>query len=120
MIVTGATGATHTLLVTAQGAVYAAGSHEHGECGMHTRETPFKRVDMLFGVVHAACGRAWSLVVTREGHVYGMGSCESGVLGDGMYRHTGPSRLVTACTGTRARAGWCTTVYGNLCVSRRL
>ena len=97
VIVTGATGATHTLLVTAQGAVYAAGSHEHGECGMHTRETPFQRVDMPFGVVHAACGRAWSLVVTREGHVYGMGSCESGVLGDGMYRHTGPSRLVYDC-----------------------
>lgn len=104
-----ATGAAHTLLLTSQGTVYAAGSNAQGQCGLAARpfSCPFHRVDGPFvaekdPVIDMACGRAFSVLVTVAGHgtygtdplmsVYTMGSAEHGVLGQGLrsWHHTGP------------------------------
>ena len=92
---TGATGAMHTLLVTTQGELYAAGSNEFGQCGLGALATcvPFQLVPMTERVVDVACGRAASVVVTESGAVYTMGSSEDGMLGicAASWHHTGPS-----------------------------
>ena len=74
-IVDAATGAAHTLLVTARGEVYAAGSNALGQCGMagERRLVSFRRlqqgpfVEADDGVAMVSCGAAFSLVLTRSG-----------------------------------------------------
>lgn len=69
-----ATGAAHTLLVTADGDVYAAGNNAQGQCGLPrtTSVTPFRQLDAFLEdgdrAVDVACGRDFSLVVTAHGH----------------------------------------------------
>lgn len=98
-ILTGATGAAHTLLVTSHGAVYAAGQHTHGECGLGKSAgptiAPFHRVSMPEEVRSVACGRGFSVMAGASGRVYAMGTQASGVLGvgtDGAY-YAGPSSV---------------------------
>ncbi|WFD21075.1 hypothetical protein MCAP1_003331 [Malassezia caprae] len=92
-----ATGAGHTLLLTSQGTVYAAGANAQGQCGLAPRPAlyPFHRVGVSDPVVDVSCGRAYSALVTASGHVYTMGSAEHGVLGTGLlsWHHRGPNNL---------------------------
>ncbi|WFD32660.1 hypothetical protein MSPP1_003709 [Malassezia sp. CBS 17886] len=91
-VVAAAAGATHSLLITSTGALYAAGSNAHGQCGIGAAGAAgpgFRWVDGLAcgssgdKAVGVAAGRTFSLVRTQGGDVYAMGSTAHGQLGTG-------------------------------------
>jgi len=69
-IAAAATGSSHTLLLTSQGTVYAAGANAQGQCGLALRPVlyPFHCIEGLSDpVVDVSCGRACSALVTVGG-----------------------------------------------------
>ncbi|WFD34875.1 hypothetical protein MCUN1_001719 [Malassezia cuniculi] len=87
-VVSGAVGASHTLLVTSRGSVYAAGDNSLGQCGLGdtAKAAPFTRLAKFdSAAVQVSCGHDFSLVLTQDGGVYAMGSAAYGQLGTGKY-----------------------------------
>ncbi|KAN0062784.1 hypothetical protein ACQY0O_004980 [Thecaphora frezii] len=90
-IIYAATGRSHTLLVTAAGAVYAAGLNSSGQCGLPLQNIVdgFQKIETApfirdkDAVVAASCGATFSMLLTASGKVYTMGSSEKGQLGNG-------------------------------------
>lgn len=87
-VIAAAVGGAHSLIVTANGSVYAAGDNSMGQCGISgaAHISPFRRLAKFDSPVQeAACGVDFSLVRTSDGLVYGMGSAAYGQLGTGEY-----------------------------------
>jgi alpha-tubulin suppressor-like RCC1 family protein len=84
LIVGGACGAKHTLVVTRSGSLFSAGSNEYGQCGLG-RSTPeiarFSAVATKH-VTQVAAGRAHSLLLTAARETYAFGCPEYGQLGN--------------------------------------
>lgn len=83
-----ATGRFHSLVLLANGDVYAAGSNVSGQCGLGANSkardfTEFTKVDELRSIVDVACGWEHSLACNQEGRVFTFGHPNFGQLGNG-------------------------------------
>lgn len=88
-----ATGRSHTLLLDADGDIYAAGSNQFGQLGLgengksskaSTDHLSFKKVTFLTASAKdIGCGYEFSAAVTTEGKLYTWGHPEYGQLGHG-------------------------------------
>lgn len=79
-------GATHSLLATPDGRVYAWGSNAQGQLGMSTTITPRTvptLIQHLTGVVAVSAGSNHSLALTADGRVFAWGFNPYGDAGDG-------------------------------------
>ena len=79
-------GAEHSLLVNADGSVWAAGGNPFGQMGTGSRTDPkVDFVQVLSGVVNtvAADGGGHSMVLKQDGSVWATGRNQHGQLGDG-------------------------------------
>jgi len=78
-----ACGASHSLLWTKEGLLYAMGSNEKGELGLGTvkrQKTPLL-TPFSFQVKQVASGLRHALLLTKEGALYGTGVNNYGNLG---------------------------------------
>lgn len=82
-------GRSFTLLITSDGALYAAGDNKHGQLGLPPKVklglAGFTRVESCrhLSVVSGSAGGNFTLLVTSEGGVYALGSSEHGQTGTG-------------------------------------
>ena len=83
-----ACGEHHTLLLTANGTVYAAGFGVYAGISLigSSEVMYFNAISQLKQVKHLACGRDHSIVVTSRGQLFGWGSNASKKLGSGFGR----------------------------------
>ena len=98
-----ACGASHTVLVTADGEAWACGRGADGALGCRTNESTLthgpRRID-VDGVIDAACGHRHTLLLTESGGVFSCGDNGEGQLGDGSARRHSRSAL------TAVAASW--------------
>ncbi|KAG8905221.1 hypothetical protein FRB99_000441 [Tulasnella sp. 403] len=90
--VNAACGRNHSLLITSDGQVWAAGANNHGQCGqVPCAETAgfkpvpgaWRKSDPIDKPVKVCAGVTFSLVLTQSGKVYSFGSGDHGQLGNG-------------------------------------
>jgi alpha-tubulin suppressor-like RCC1 family protein len=88
VVVDGAVGKSHTLLLTQKGEVYSVGANKAGQCGVRNNSTSVVNFRKCVGlehetVVQVSCGEDFSVALCNDGHVYSTGSSEFGQLGNG-------------------------------------
>lgn len=84
--VDGCAGQAHTMIITREHAVYAAGKNEFGQCGVgrvSKTVSTFKPVVGGIAAVSCGAGRNFSVIVDSHGHLYSMGCPQYGQLGNG-------------------------------------
>ncbi|PXF44862.1 Protein RCC2 [Gracilariopsis chorda] len=81
-------GRSHTLLVSSEGRVFAAGCNSHGQLGTHSKpqQSGWSVVTIPGGarVSQVGAGTEFSIFVTDDGHLYAAGCAEHGHLGNGV------------------------------------
>lgn len=86
-IVAAGCGPGHTLLVSAAGHAFAAGTGKSGQLGVGRKTDMVKSfvavAEVGKPVTRAACGRDFSMLVDAEGGIYSFGHPEFGCLGNG-------------------------------------
>lgn len=86
-IVNACCGRSHTLLVSSEGRVFAAGLNSHGQLGTHSeqQQSGWTVVTMPGGahVSQVGAGAEFSMFVTDDGQLYAAGCAEHGHLGNG-------------------------------------
>ena len=101
-------GATHTLVLKADGTVWAWGKNDLGQLGDGTtalRTSPVQ-VPGLGAVVAVSAGRSHSLALTQDGKVWAWGDNSSGELGDGTtVPRLRPVQIATLSEVTAIAAG---------------
>jgi alpha-tubulin suppressor-like RCC1 family protein len=92
-------GSEHTLLLTADGAVYAMGTDYFGQCGQGRSAGAFVKTPVRvrgaldrMRVVAVAAGEYHSLALGADGAVYGFGANRQGALGHGDLTDVGLPR----------------------------
>jgi alpha-tubulin suppressor-like RCC1 family protein len=95
--VAAAGGSFHSLFITEDGKVYAAGKNDLGQCGIVGRKqftTPTLVEALLpYHIISADCGKDHSILLTNDGTVITMGDNESGQLGIGLSDHNQPAQV---------------------------
>jgi alpha-tubulin suppressor-like RCC1 family protein len=98
-------GSRHTLVLTADGSLWAAGSNAAGQLGLgHQDPTEYPQRLRLSSVVAAAAGDLHSLAVTADGTLYAWGSNNDGQLGLGTWATEFFPEPKSVMTGVKAVA----------------
>ena len=95
-VVTVASGAQHTLFLTANGSLWGMGGNLRGQLGVGNNNTARQPVLVATNVATAAAGSSHSLFVTRDGLLWSMGYNSAGQLGIGSYDDTNVPTLVAS------------------------
>jgi alpha-tubulin suppressor-like RCC1 family protein len=82
-VVSAAAGGAHSLLVKADGTLWAMGYNGDGELGDGTQTQRTSPISVASNVVAAAAGQAHSLYLRSDGTLWAMGGNGNGQLGDG-------------------------------------
>jgi alpha-tubulin suppressor-like RCC1 family protein len=94
-----AAGASHTLVATPDGVVYAWGANSNGQLGDGTTTSPRTTptlIQGLTGIIQLAAGSSHSVALRADGTVWSFGYNGSGQLGDGTNNQkTSPARITT-------------------------
>ena len=83
------TGSKHSLMLLANGFVYASGANDVGACGLGGQKSnikdylKFTKIESLKNIIDISCGSEFSLVVSSDGSLYSFGHPEGGQLGLG-------------------------------------
>eukprot|EP01062_Namystynia_karyoxenos_P062105 TRINITY_DN55031_c0_g1_i1.p1 TRINITY_DN55031_c0_g1~~TRINITY_DN55031_c0_g1_i1.p1 ORF type:complete len:1228 (+),score=311.62 TRINITY_DN55031_c0_g1_i1:274-3957(+) len=90
-------GKSHTVLLTADGSVYAAGRNSYGCCGFgnDAPQAHFSKVGIP-PCTRISCGYLHTLALSKEGHVYACGYNGSGELGLGHMQERHSFEIVDA------------------------
>jgi alpha-tubulin suppressor-like RCC1 family protein len=117
VVVGGAVGKAHTVLLTNHGDLYAVGSNKSGQCGSsQSIETisKFKKCQVASGtpvtMAQVASGEDFTLALDEEGCLYSTGSSEFGQLGNGetgQYFVTASKLVFTNCYAFTKRTVFC-------------
>jgi len=88
VVVDGAVGKSHTLLLTQKGELYSVGANKAGQCGVRNCSTSVVNFRKCVGLEHetmvqVSCGDDFSVALCNDGHIYSTGSSEFGQLGNG-------------------------------------
>ena len=105
-------GKTHSILRTSDGAVYTAGTNNHGELGASQNaeiDQAFFRVAMFSGTLKSksvSCGDSFCLVLTHKGSIYTFGKGGDGRLGLGdTHDRCSPQCVSTSMRFKKASCG---------------
>ena len=102
-------GGKHTLVLRADGTLWAAGSNTTGQLGLgHVNPTDFPQKVDLANVVSAAAGDMHSLAVTSDGTLYAWGSNKEGQLGLNSWQEffAAPRSVMTGVKAVSAGTGF--------------
>lgn len=101
-----AVGSNHTLVVDANGTVWAWGDNSYGQLGDGTTTASYTpvRVDDISNVIAVAAGSNHSVALTSDGQVYTWGTNSNGELGNGTYEGSNSPVLVDDISGIAAIA----------------
>ena len=114
-----ATGAAHSMAVTAQGQLWAWGHNGEGQLGTevtsakgqgrsHEAPRPLRVASLTaVKVKHVACGACFTLALTAPGDTLSWGDGSNGQLGHGVCTSEAAPRVVKALLGKRARLPAC-------------
>lgn len=102
------TGKRHTVVLTEDGKVYAAGSNQYGQLGTgdNLDHSVFTEVTTLSGktITDIAVGDEFTIALTVDGKLYATGSNDSGQLGMGNTQHCKSFTEVTSLSGKNITA----------------
>ncbi len=84
-IIQGSIGRTHSLLLTAEGKVYACGNNHYGQLGLSDNidRSTYTLIPSINNIVQVSAGTNHSLLLTIDGCVYAFGYNTTGALGLG-------------------------------------